>query len=80
MKFEEEINPLIGLSILIMCFGISFSLLALIFKLVGDNELNIAWFNVVCGSCILILLTYIYINVILFREKESCEKEKKRRG
>ena len=77
MKYTDDINPIVGLLILFMCCGVSFSLLVLIFKPIADG-LNIAWFNVISGSSILILLTYIYINNIFYKQKELEEKEKRK--
>ncbi len=72
----DKINP-VGWMILFFSFSVVFCLLSLIFER-GLNYNGIAGFGVVVGTIDLIWFLYIFIEDILYREKEQCEREKQK--
>lgn len=74
MKQIEKIDT-IGWLILFVCFGITYCLILLIFK-PFDYDWGIVSPGIIFGTFDLIVLLYIYIRNIFYKEKELDEREK----
>lgn len=73
MNTKKEINP-IGWFILLMCVGVIYCLLLIIFK-PFNNSWSMADLGVILGTFNIIWFLYLFIKNIMVRQKELNEIE-----
>lgn len=76
MKVVEKIG-FGGFVILFMCAAVTYCLLLVIFK-PFNYDWGIAWIGIIFGTFDLIVLLFIYISGILYRDRQADENEKKK--
>jgi len=78
MKVAEEIG-FGGFAILFMCAAVTYCLLLVVFKPFNYNW-GIAWVGIILGTIDLIVLLFIYISGILYKERALKEQKNRKVG